>query len=1067
MKHLLEAEASRRRSNMARQCFHVAIREVSPVVSGRLLFLDRKSKPFGYPVSRFGSDARFYPSLVHPEDLDVFLSPRLAKESGGEATLQYRLRYADGRYRWLAEKVRWVCGLSGEPREQVVCLIELKGKSVSKALGTVASQQIERAMVRRQKAIICQEAEEQSCHSQDRLRFALHGANDGLWDWDMVTNEVYYSPRWKEMLGYADGELKNRLSTWKHLMEPSDRDRVFQEVARYAAGLATGFETELRMRHKAGHWVDLLARARLIRDPQGRPQRLIGTHVDITARKRAEQKLREAHDELDKRVVERTRELQLANQALQENAARLRMVIEASHAGSWSWEVATNTSWWDCRYAELHGLAPDAPAAFETWIACVHPEDRERLHRRVQELIPPGGGSEWSEEFRALHPVKGERWMASLGHILRDDSGRAVRFAGINLDITDRKRVEVDLRTQNQTLEQQVAERTAALRESESRFKTLAEATFEGIALSRDRAIIDCNDQLGAMLGYSRSELIGRSLFDFLPPDGHASLRDGLLTGREAGLELELARRDGTRLVAEIRERSPSGPSGLRLTTLRDITKRKRAEEALSFSETRLRRLTSHAAVFLLELDAQGQILFANQGMHGWSPAQLVGRPISECFRDASLPARVAAVMAHGGESSVELLETVEGVTRTFLIQLARAAVSPRQFVVVLAATDITERKTLDLAVALRTAALESGTDGTVICTGWGADTAVIYVSQSFERLTGYSQDELLRRRWQDFVFDLELDAAVMAKIEAAQVKGEVFQGEVRCRRKNGELFWDLLRILPVQDAQGQVTHQVCLHLDITPTKQSEVELQRQRLELVRAQRAAEAGELCSGLMHQLGQPLSAIMGNVAAARGVVGLCASQSCGATEVLGEIQADLTRAREIMSRLRALAHPESSVREVIGVNSLVADVIRIVRRESEARQINVQAELGARIPPVWVDRVQMGQVLLNVLQNAFDAVSPMSTDRRHVLVVTQARNDDCVEVIIKDRGPGISPEVRKRMFDHFFTTRPDGLGVGLRISARIVSAHGGKIDGFSNEDQGAQFHITLPAWRAGQA
>ncbi len=144
--------------------------------------------------------------------------------------------------------------------------------------------------------------EEELRISRERLEFALQGANDGLWDWNLENDTVYYSPRWKSMLGYGPDELDATLETWASLVEPAAREPALAQVRAYLDGKAEKYETEFRMRHKDGHWVDVLARASLAVDASGivqRPRRLVGTHVDISARKQSEMELRRSNAELE------------------------------------------------------------------------------------------------------------------------------------------------------------------------------------------------------------------------------------------------------------------------------------------------------------------------------------------------------------------------------------------------------------------------------------------------------------------------------------------------------------------------------------------------------------------------------------------------------------------------------------------------------------------------------------------------------------------------------------------------------------------------------------------------
>jgi len=152
--------------------------------------------------------------------------------------------------------------------------------------------------------------------SEERFSLAMKGANDGLWDWNMITNEVYYSPRWKEMLGYSESELKGDLSTWENLVYPEDLPRAYKALEEYIEGKSSAYEVELRMFHKDGHLVNILSRGFLIHDEDNKPSRIVGTHIDITSRKQIEYELRELNTNLEKRVKERTIELEHLNNEL-------------------------------------------------------------------------------------------------------------------------------------------------------------------------------------------------------------------------------------------------------------------------------------------------------------------------------------------------------------------------------------------------------------------------------------------------------------------------------------------------------------------------------------------------------------------------------------------------------------------------------------------------------------------------------------------------------------------------------------------------------------------------------
>ncbi|MCF8369494.1 MAG: PAS domain S-box protein [Bacteroidales bacterium] len=153
--------------------------------------------------------------------------------------------------------------------------------------------------------------------SQERFNFAMAATKDGIYDWDLITNEIYYSPGWKQMLGYKDHELKNEFSVWEKLTEPEDAKKSWDMLNAHISGKLHRFELEFKMKHKNGHWVDILSRAEAIFDSKGKAIRVVGTHVDITSRKKIEKELIAHRNHLEEMVNERTKELQEKNEVLE------------------------------------------------------------------------------------------------------------------------------------------------------------------------------------------------------------------------------------------------------------------------------------------------------------------------------------------------------------------------------------------------------------------------------------------------------------------------------------------------------------------------------------------------------------------------------------------------------------------------------------------------------------------------------------------------------------------------------------------------------------------------------
>jgi PAS domain S-box-containing protein len=217
----------------------------------------------GYPAEDFiDNRVRSFGSIIHPDDRErVDREVHRAIELRGPFMLEYRVLDAEGSTIWFWERGVGICDDNGEVSHLEGVFYDLTERKRS---------------------------EERLRRSEERFDLAMQGANDGLYDWDLVSNEIYYSPRWKSMLGYRDDELPNQFSSWEDLVDEQDRQKSWEMLTDYIAGRRDNFHLEFRMRHKAGHWVDILSRARLVRNPDGEAVRVVGTHVDISERMRKE-----------------------------------------------------------------------------------------------------------------------------------------------------------------------------------------------------------------------------------------------------------------------------------------------------------------------------------------------------------------------------------------------------------------------------------------------------------------------------------------------------------------------------------------------------------------------------------------------------------------------------------------------------------------------------------------------------------------------------------------------------------------------------------------------------------
>ncbi len=306
----------------------------------------------------------------------------------------------------------------------------------------------------------------------------------------------------------------------------------------------------------------------------------------------------------------------------------------------------------------------------------------------------------------------------------------------------------------------------------------------------------------------------------------------------------------------------------------------------------------------------------------------------------------------------------------------------------------------------------------------------------------------------------------VRRSIEVAVEKQSAFEREYRILRPDGETRWITVRGAGERAAKGGAIRVRGISIDVTPQKAAELEAQRRHNEVAHLSRVTVLGELSGSLAHEINQPLTAILSN---AQTLQYMIAHEEVGLPEV-GEILADVVQearhAAEVIQRLRLLLKKGEVRMEALELSVLVDDVARLVRGDLAHHGVTFSAQLPADLPRVRGDRVQIEQVLLNLLANGCDAMADADgLDRR--LTLGAVAEGSKVHVSVADRGPGIPPPELERVFEPFVTTKSRGMGLGLSVCRTIVTAHDGQLWAVNNADRGATFHFTIPISAAAQA
>jgi signal transduction histidine kinase len=286
--------------------------------------------------------------------------------------------------------------------------------------------------------------------------------------------------------------------------------------------------------------------------------------------------------------------------------------------------------------------------------------------------------------------------------------------------------------------------------------------------------------------------------------------------------------------------------------------------------------------------------------------------------------------------------------------------------------------------------------------------------------------------------------------------------GEKECRLKyvsrspNGERSVEALMVSLGQPEGGAVVS----HVDITDRRRAKREMQEILETLSHRGRVVAIGELTASLAHELNQPLTAILSNVQTARRFLSTSPNSLGEVTEILADIEEDDRRAGEIIRRIRTMIRKGETHHQSVSFHDQIREVTDLFSPHARLRQVAVVLDLDPALPPVWGDRVQLSQVILNLIMNGVDAMEKLGPKERELVLRTWRYDDRSVALSIRDRGTGITTNPPDRIFEPFYTSKREGLGLGLSLSRSIVEAHGGRIWGSNNSDRGATFHLVLP-------
>ena len=336
----------------------------------------------------------------------------------------------------------------------------------------------------------------------------------------------------------------------------------------------------------------------------------------------------------------------------------------------------------------------------------------------------------------------------------------------------------------------------------------------------------------------------------------------------------------------------------------------------------------------------------------------------------------------------------------------------------------------------------------------------IVLVNAHVEELFGYHRDELVGKPFATLVPQgLAINEPRLNERIFVVSENGMFDrgGEFTGRRKDGSKFPVEVGLNPVESPEGVLT--LASVADLSERKLAQEQASRHRDEISRLQRLGLLAEMTASIAHEINQPLSGIIMNAGTALRYMERPNIDLQELREMLTDVQADAYRAHRVIRNIRETVRKGTAVRQRIAINEVVTGVIHMVRPEAAVHSCELETSLGNGLPFIAADPVQIQQVLINLLANAFDAVEKMPANRRRVEVTTE-NSGGAVHVTVRDYGTGIAEEARERLFEQFFSTKAQGVGMGLAIVSSIIDAHSGTIKAENIDGEGAQFTISLP-------
>lgn len=334
----------------------------------------------------------------------------------------------------------------------------------------------------------------------------------------------------------------------------------------------------------------------------------------------------------------------------------------------------------------------------------------------------------------------------------------------------------------------------------------------------------------------------------------------------------------------------------------------------------------------------------------------------------------------------------------------------------------------------------------------------ITFWNRGAEERYGWSRDEAIGRVSHDI--NRTGFPAPLPEINAELTRTGRWEGELLHTRRDGSVVTVASRWALQRDEQGNPVAVLETNNDITERRRAEEALQKVQSELAHATRVMTLGELTASIAHEVNQPLAAIVTNGNACLRWLGGAQPNFVEARQAVERIIKDSYRASEVIARVRTLVKKAPPRNDLVDLNEVIVEVLALAQSQARRNHVFLKRELAENLPPVLGDRVQLQQVMLNLIINGLEAIAKGSDGERELTVSSGQGESNNLFVAVRDTGSGIDPATTERLFDAFFTTKADGMGMGLAISRTIIESHGGRLWATANSPKGSVFQFTLP-------